>query len=119
MSSDEDTAPGMPSRWRPSDEIRSWKLDLDPVDPPTARDVADYWVMVYGTGSQKKSLHVPAPTSTRDEPVMRCGREIGDDARVVAKDLSVFPPGYDPDRICTDCCRQLALEIKRGDLHVE
>lgn len=82
------------------------------------REHVGYWIMLYGTGSQRKGLHLPAPVSSRDEPVTRCGYEDDVDATPTAKDVDVFPRGYDPDRICTPCARDLAAELGctlRGD----
>ena len=92
----------------------------EPVTTTSAREWADYWVMWYGTGTQRKGIHLPSLESTFEDPETLCSSpEV--DGEPVAKDLSVFPPGYDPDRICTDCRRQLALELDldRGDRRVE
>lgn len=68
---------------------------------------AEYWVMIYRTGTQRKGLHLPAPESTFDDPVKRCDHPIPSDGVVVAKSLAKIPPGYDPSRICTDCLKTL------------
>lgn len=104
----------LPEKWRDTPETRNGRDDVDPVSPATAREHVEYWIMIYGTGTQRKGIHLPAPASTRDEPVVRCDRVV-DDGRPVAKDLDVFPEGYAPERICTDCRRELARTLERGD----
>lgn len=74
------------------------------------RDLVEYWIMVFGTGTQRKGLHLPAGDSSFDEPSIRCTRPVGPDADLKSKPLDVFPPGYCPDRICVECARDLASE---------
>lgn len=111
----------LPSCWKTDDERKSNRSDytqIEPADPDTAREHSAYWVMVYDTGTQRKGLHLPTEASTRDDPEMRCERTFSDDGSLRPKPLAAFPPGYAPERICTNCRRELALAL-RGDDGVE
>lgn len=78
------------------------------------RDHIEHWIMIFGTGTQLKGLHLPVPESTREDPETRCGYENRiDGGEPTAKDVCVFPRGYATDRICTPCARDLADELGR------
>lgn len=88
----------------------------------SARDVrehVEYWIMVFGTGTQRKGLHLPADESTFEDPVIRCDRPVDPDAELKSKSLDVFPRGYDPDRICDNCRCDLFEQLDGGADRVE
>lgn len=87
---------------------------VDPVSPKAAREYADYWVQIYGLGTQRKGIHVPGDDSSRDAPTTLCSRPGLKDGKRVDKDLETYPEGYDPDRICKSC-REVLARRRDGD----
>lgn len=85
------------------DESDHESLNLD------MRRLTEYVVIVPSTRS--KTLHIPNPSSTKEEPWPLCYRKgWGDEEEFLAKDIDVFPPGY--RRFCLNCRERLSQRIQ-------
>jgi len=85
-----------------------------PIQYPETMDVADhdaeYFVTGSGVGCNNQIVHLPAPDSTRDDPVTRCNR-MDSDTRKFAKEPGVYRRGF--RNVCKKCLRHEKLETDK------